>query len=173
MKIKCPKREEYNEFYHGYVSKVSESNVVHLLHDQLDKYVWYVKSIDHKALGHKYAEGKWTIAEVLGHMIDTERVFSYRILSIARGDVNILPGFDQDVFVSNGAFEHRTLASFLAEMTHLRRSNIEMIASFTDEILDRQGMANNVNFTVRALVFILAGHFQHHFDVLTERYFID
>jgi transposase len=111
----------------------------------------------------RYAPDKWTVKEVLGHINDTERIFSYRALRIARGDQTALPGFEQDDFVRNGAFGRRSIAE--------RNASIILFRSLSEEVWDRRGVASQREVTVRALAFITAGHQMHHRAILEERYF--
>ena len=118
----------------------------------------------------RYEPGKWSVKEVLGHMADAERVFSYRLLRIARGDATPLPGFDQDVFVLGGEYDRRPLAHLLADFEAARASTISLLEGIDREALERRGVSNGEPVTARALVFIIAGHVEHHLRVLGERY---
>jgi hypothetical protein len=117
-----------------------------------------------------YAEGKWTIREVVGHLIDGERVFGYRALCIARGETQNLPGFEQDDYLRTSPYNHIELEDLLSELRLVRLSNIAMFRNLDEEAWNRVGIANNSEVTVRALAFIMAGHLRHHMNVLRERY---
>jgi uncharacterized damage-inducible protein DinB len=119
----------------------------------------------------RYAPGKWTVKEVLGHITDTERIFAYRALRFARSDKTPLPGFEQDDYVKNGAFAGRTLADLTEEFAAVRSASIALYRSFNEEAWPRRGLANQKEMTVRALAFITAGHQIHHRVILEERYF--
>ncbi len=120
--------------------------------------------------GLTYAPGKWTIEEVAGHVADTERVFAYRILAIARGDTKELPGFEQDDYVRAGAFNARSLADLLDEFRTVRQGTIALLRGLPAEAWDRRGTANGFSVTVRGLAFVVAGHELHHAAILRERY---
>jgi uncharacterized damage-inducible protein DinB len=118
----------------------------------------------------RYAPGKWTVKEVLGHITDTERIFSYRALRIARGDQTPLPGFEQDDYVRSGAFGDRTLAGLAEEFGAVRTASVSLLRSFNEEAWSRRGVASQKEVTVRALGFMIAGHQIHHRIILEERY---
>lgn len=120
--------------------------------------------------GHRYAEGKWSVREVVGHVADTERIMTYRLLRIARGDETPLAGFDENAYQRNSGFESRTMASVVAELRAVRNATLALVRSLDDASLDRAGIANNHRTTTRALAWIAAGHFQHHADILKQRY---
>ena len=119
---------------------------------------------------HRYADGKWSIRELLGHIIDTERIFSYRTLRIARGDATPLPGFDQDPYVLASGAPQRTIASLAAELAAVRASTIALLESLPDEAWTRIGSASGHPVSARALAYITAGHAQHHLQILRSRY---
>jgi len=119
---------------------------------------------------YKYAEGKWTVKEVIGHMMDVERIFAYRALCIARGETNPLPGIDQDMYVSNGNFNKRQLFDLNYEYRLLRESNILLFGGFDKSVLQNKGTASGYEVTVLALMFMTVGHEKHHLNVLMERY---
>ncbi len=164
-----PKSNEYNEFYHGYISQVGDQEVFGFLERNVTEYVAYLKSQLDSRLSYRYALGKWTLAEVFGHISDVERVMAYRILRFSRNDKTEIPGFDQDHYIENGFFD-RSLQSFITEIEALRSANLEMIKNLRDEQLSHTGIAGGNLFTVRALIYILAGHMSHHLNVLKQRY---
>ncbi|MBW3628556.1 MAG: DinB family protein [Gemmatimonadetes bacterium] len=118
----------------------------------------------------RYGPGKWSIKEALGHMADTERVLAYRLLRVARGDETPLPGFDQDVFVRGATFDDRSLASLLTEFEAVRAATLALVDTLEPATHERRGLASDRPVSVRALVYIIAGHVQHHLRVLQERY---
>ena len=120
--------------------------------------------------GARYAPGKWSLTEVIGHVVDTERVLATRAMLFARGDAKPLPGFDQDALIEGAMFDDRPLASLVDEFEHLRRANVALFGSWGEEAQARRGVASGCAFTVRALVTIVAGHALHHLDVVRERY---
>jgi len=165
-----PDRSEYDAYYETYVSRVPDGAVLDTLRAQLESTGALLDGIPAAKHGHRYAEGKWSVREVVGHVLDTERVFTYRALRFARGDATPLPGMDQDEFMAGSNFEARTLADLTDEYRHLRRASIALFASFDDTILARGGVASDCSFTVRSLLYIVAGHERHHVGVLRECY---
>ncbi|HRI47737.1 MAG TPA: DinB family protein [Ignavibacteriaceae bacterium] len=170
-KLTKPFEEEYDNYYKTYINYLEdEINITLQLSNQRDILVDYLNSITEGDAEFAYTEGKWTIKEVLGHMIDTERVFSYRAMSIARGELKPLPGFDQDEFVVRGDFNLRSVENLLDEYVGLRNSNIALFNSFNEEQINRVGIASEKRVSVRALIFMLCGHELHHFKILREKY---
>ncbi|WP_421878242.1 DinB family protein [Marinoscillum sp.] len=170
MKISRPHPSEYGHFYRGYIDKVADQDVRQLLDKQLNTYQSMISHIDEEQMHYAYTDGKWTVAQVLGHINDTERIMAYRILRFSRRDKTELPGFDENEYVLNGDFKEVTKDSFLDEFLHLRKSNLVLIDRLSDEVLAFTGESNGMIFSVRALIHILAGHLKHHMDILVERY---
>lgn len=145
-------------------------------HDALEALVaqapWFnvLQGLPAATAGHRYAEGKWSVREVVGHITDTERIVSYRVLRIARGDTTPLPGFDENLYVSTGGFEQRALADIVAEWRAVRASTLLLLRSLTPEAAARSGMSNGHPTTARALAWVVAGHAAHHARLLRERY---
>lgn len=167
-----PAADEYAPFYAGYVARVTAD-----ADDALARLVWqlealpaFLDGIPEDLHGHRYAPGKWSIREVVGHLADAERIFAYRMLRVARGDRTPLPGFEEDDYVTEGRFETRTLASLTREWEAVRRATLELAASLDAETAARGGIANGAPVTARALAWILAGHTEHHRALLAERY---
>ena len=119
---------------------------------------------------HRYADGKWTVREVVGHLGDGERVFGYRIFCISRGETQPLPGFDENVYAARSGAAERPLAALVAELLALRDSNLALVRRLDEQAWDQRGVANNNPISTRALVYVLAGHTRHHLDILRERY---
>lgn len=165
-----PETTEYAEFYAGYVGLVPENDIVKVLDAQNDELRSLFSQIGEEKGTFAYAEGKWTVKQLLSHIIDGERVFSYRFLRISRGDATPLPGFDQDIFVEGTNAHARTLASLIDEFDHQRRSNILMIAAADEEQMSRTGTASDAAISARALAWIMAGHTRHHLNILKQRY---
>lgn len=165
-----PAAHEYDTYYANYISKVPPGDIIHTLGAELDAALAFYGAIPEAKHHYRYAEGKWSVAEVLGHIVDTERVFAYRALRFARNDTTPLPGMDQDDFMAGADFSRRTLPSLVDEFEHLRRANIAMAETFDDAIFDRAGEASGCPFTVRALLFIMAGHEIHHRGVVGQLY---
>ncbi|MGD9903482.1 MAG: DinB family protein [Vicinamibacterales bacterium] len=120
--------------------------------------------------GHRYADGKWTVREVVGHMADAERIFTYRLMRIARGDTTPLPGFDENAYQRVAGFEGRALGDIVAELRAIRQATLPLIRSLDAAALEREGTASDRRATVRGMVWVTAGHFQHHADILASRY---
>lgn len=129
-----------------------------------------VQSLSKEQLLHRYAPGKWSIKEVMVHIMDTERIFSYRALRFARQDKTELPGFDQDKYVFPAKADSRDINSIIAEYTSLRTATIEFFKSFDEEALQQKGIASGLEVSVRALGYIILGHEVHHQKIIRERY---
>lgn len=165
-----PDVSEYAPFYHGYISGVPEGDVlVHLRHGGRELLA-KLGAIPEERGGFRYADDKWTIREVVGHVIDAERIFTYRALRIARGDATPLPGFDENEYVRTAGSDNRTLASLVRELGAVRESTVPLFESLSDEVWIRRGVASGKEISVRALAYITAGHPMHHLRILRERY---
>ncbi len=167
--IPKPQPDEYPKFAEGYVSIVPTTNVLELLEESKNTvYNLFSNMREEKAM-YAYADGKWTLKQVLGHMIDTERTFAYRAFCFSRNNVE-LPGFDQDIYVNNTDFNSRTIQSLADEYKVTRESNLFLYRSFSEEQLLRRGIASNSPVTVRGLVYMTAGHEIYHLKLIRERY---
>lgn len=165
-----PAPDEYAPYYGTYISKVRDGDVVRTLKTQIVDTLAYLRAIPEARGGHRYAAGKWSIRDVVGHVCDAERVFVYRALRFARNDSTPLPGFDENAFVSASRFDDRTLASLIAEFEAVRAATVPFFdALFADE-WTRHGTASGKGMSVRALAWVIAGHELHHLDVLKTRY---
>lgn len=169
-KLTKPQPSDYNPFYQTYLDQVGDQDVIEILQTQRIHFEDMLNGLEEERLAYRYAPDKWTIAEVIGHMLDTERVFAYRLLCISRNEKTPLPGFDQDLFIVNGHFNHRSKLSFLNEFKGQRQANLELIGALTEKQLSHQGTASGWNVSCKALVFLLAGHFSHHLSILKTRY---
>jgi uncharacterized damage-inducible protein DinB len=167
--IKRPKPDEYISFYDTYVSKVPDGDVLELLVQLKESSFNLFNNLSVEKANYAYAEGKWTIKQALGHIIDTERTMAYRLLCFSRNSIE-LPGFDQNVYVDNASFNSRTIQSLASEFRATRESNLYLIRSLSDEQLDKQGIASGNPLSVRALVYIIAGHELHHLGIIKEKY---
>ena len=167
--MKRPQPEEYNAFYQTYIDKIGD-DVLSELKDQIESLGTFLKSIPQDKVNYAYAEGKWTVKEVLGHIIDTERIMTYRLLRFARNDASPLPGFEENDYIQNSHYATQDFSSLIEEMLALRKANMYLFNSLSEQELERRGSANNSALSVRALLFILAGHMKHHVGVLRERY---
>jgi uncharacterized damage-inducible protein DinB len=168
--MKRPETAEYKDDYEDYVSLVEENDIVSAMRKQLSEVENLFASISEEKGESAYADGKWTIKQLLGHLINGERVFSYRALRIARGDETPLPGFDQDLLTDNGNFNSISLADLLKEFSHLSRANIIFFQNLTDEAWERTGTVNDTPASVRAIAYNMAGHVRHHLDSLRAHY---
>ena len=169
--IQRPQTGEYNEFYAGYIQRVpTGSDLFALMSSQPDALRALLQNITDEQASVRPAPAEWSVKEVLGHIADSERVFAYRMLRIARGDQTALPGFDQNEFVSGTDFNRRSVADLLDEFEFQRRANVLLAASLTDEEIDRRGTASSNPISVRALLYILAGHVIHHIESLKTDY---
>jgi hypothetical protein len=168
--IPRPDASEYASNYAGYVSKVPNGNLIEILEDQRQETQDLLAGLTGGRAMHRYAPGKWSIKEVVGHVMDAERVFSYRALRFARGDQTPLPGFDENVYAPAGQFDLRPLPDLAAELSAVRLASIALFAGLDAEAFARRGMASNQDVSVRALAYIIAGHERHHVGILRERY---
>lgn len=167
--ITKPQPEEYNPYYVTYISKVPDGDLLELLQKLKESsYALFSKLSDEQA-NYAYAEGKWTIKQALGHMIDTERVFAYRAFCFSR-EYGELPGFDQEIYINNGNYNDRSIQDLAEEFRATRESNLYLFRSLTEEQLNRKGIASGNPATVRALVYMVAGHELHHLGIIKERY---
>ncbi|HEY4130078.1 MAG TPA: DinB family protein [Gemmatimonadaceae bacterium] len=168
--IARPLADEHSEYFGKYVQRVPKGDVVSLLREQLMDTVALLRNVSAEKADYAYAPGKWTIKDVVGHLADTERVMSYRALAIARGDQTPLPSFDENAYVANANFGSRTLGDLLEEFQVVRASTIHLIKHLDEQTLMQRGTASNNPLTVRALIYIIAGHERHHVALFRERY---
>jgi len=157
-------------FYKNYVKQIEESDLLQALRISGHRCLELVHSMPEDKADYRYAEGKWTIREVLCHMIDAERIFAYRALRFARNDKTPLAGFEENDYAQQANASGRSIQKIAAEMAHLRSSTIDLFEGFTPEMLIRKGTANTNELSVVVLGFIVAGHETHHCNVLRERY---
>jgi hypothetical protein len=165
-----PDKNDYAPFYEGYINELEGDDGISILVEQSTTTQELLNSFSEVKGNYAYAEGKWTVKQVIGHLIDTERVFAYRALCIARGEKQSLPGYNHDEYVISGNFNKRELFELNYEFRLLRESNILLFKSFDEFMLNQRGTANKHEITVRALLFIIAGHEKHHINILKERY---
>ena len=158
------------EFYQNYISKAPDENVVKAIEKNARNFRKLLKKIPKKKIDYAYAEGKWTIRELVQHVIDAERVFSYRATSIARKDATPLPSFDENVWAANSQASNRSWKDLMKEFQSLREANEALFSSFSEEQLRSIGTASNKQVNVLALGYILAGHVEHHIGIIKERY---
>jgi hypothetical protein len=165
-----PSSSEYAPFYAGYVAGVPDGDLIALLEEQGQETLALLGAISEEQSNYRYAPGKWTVREVLGHIMDGERVFSYRALTFARGDAGPLPSFDENAWAAASNAGRRTMKDLLGEYRAVRAATVALFRSFGEEELARSGVASKNPVTVRALAYIVAGHERHHLKILRERY---
>lgn len=170
MKKQRPAPNEYVSAFERYISRVPETDVLPALEKQPAEIRTALSAVTGERERFRYAPGKWSIREVVGHVIDTERVLGYRAVCIARGETAPLPGYDENTYAANAGHDRRPLASLLAEYEALRRSHVLMLGDLDDAAWLRVGTANGHPVSVRALAFVLVGHVRHHLAVLAEHY---
>lgn len=165
-----PNESEYAPYYQGYIDQVSESEILPVLRSQMDEMDVLLGQVTAEQETYRYAEGKWSVREIVGHLIDGERVFGYRLFCIARGEKQSLPGFDQDEYMLTATYHQIELEDLLSELRLIRLGNLAMLRTLDEAAWSRIGTANENQISVRALAFIMAGHLRHHMNVLRERY---
>jgi hypothetical protein len=165
-----PDTTEYAPFFHNYISSVPEGDVLTLLRESGRKIVDTLAAVPESRGGFRYGEGKWSIREVVGHLSDAERVFSYRAMRIARGDATPLPPFDENTYVPNSGAEARTLANLITEFAVTRESTALLLESLPADAWVRRGIVSEREISVRAIAYVLVGHPMHHLRILRERY---
>lgn len=162
--------DEFNQYYLPYIQLAANQDIVLGLKENVISVVDFYQNIPSEKLEHAYAEGKWTPKDILLHIIDTERVFVYRAMRIARQDKTEMVGFEQDDYVDAGKANNRTINSLIEEYKTVRNATIALFDSFSDEELKSIGKANGSTVSVRALGFIITGHENHHNNVIREHY---
>lgn len=166
-----PATTDFASFYAGYVGLVEDTDdIVSVIETQSSETQKMLSTLDEVRANSRYAEGKWSIKEVLGHVADTERIMGYRALAIARGETQSLPGFDENEYVRNASFDDWKLGDLAEHYALVRRANIVLFRNFPKEAWERRGVSNGNPVTVNALAWIIAGHERHHVKVLRERY---
>ena len=170
MTLGQPLESEYAPDYQGYISQVTEQEILPVLRSQTDALDVLLGRVTPERETYRYAEGKWSIREMIGHLIDGERVFGYRAFCIARGEQQNLPGFEQNDYIATAPYDRIDLEDLLSEFRLVRLSNIAMFRTLDQEAWMRIGTANANQVSVRALAFIMAGHVRHHMEILRERY---
>ena len=164
-----PDSSEYAEFYKNYISRVPDGPVLEFMNRQIGDYRQSLRGMSEEAAGAAPAPGKWSVKQVLGHLCDTERVMAYRALRFARGDQKELHGFEQDDYVREAHSNSRSVEDLMAELEGIRKATVALFSSLPPEAECRAGVANGNPVTVRALAYIVAGHAQHHYELLKAR----
>ncbi|MCB0704375.1 MAG: DinB family protein [Saprospiraceae bacterium] len=168
-----PTASESASFYHAYIANVPGDDPIAQLKQASRETVTSFQEIPNPKWDFRYAPGKWTVKELVLHMIDAERIFAYRALRFGRNDMTPLPGFDQDIFVPNSGANTRSPESLIKEYQHVRDTSIQLFKHLPNEAWDRVGIASDNPVSVRAIAFIIAGHELHHLRILKERYLQD
>jgi hypothetical protein len=167
-----PDASEYAPFYHGYVEAVPEGDIVDLLRSGGEDLVEAIGRIPEDRGGFRYGPEKWSIREVLGHLIDAERIFAYRALRVGRGDHTPLASFDENEYVRTAGSDARTIADLVRELRAVRETTVMLFESLPDDAWGLRGVASGKDVSLRALAYITAGHARHHLRILRERYAI-
>lgn len=170
MPIAPPTSNEFAPYYVRYISLVTGSDILHALEQQIEQTRAMLSSVGEERASYRYAPDKWSIKQMIGHLVDSERIFAYRALRIARNDKTPIEGFEQDDYVRNGPFEHCTLADLVDEYATVRKATIQLFRALDETAWDRKGVANKSDVTVRAIAYIIVGHELHHRRILEEKY---
>ena len=157
-------------FYQGYVQTLGDGELVPLLLKTGDEFISFCRDLSESQGDYRYAENKWSVKEVIQHVIDAERIFAYRALRFARNDSTELSGFDQNEYVPLSDAGGRAIHSLMTEFTNVRASSVDLFTSLNDEARQRSGVASGVEMSAEALGYIMAGHSKHHLNILYERY---
>jgi hypothetical protein len=165
-----PEASEYAPYYERYVSLVPNADLVETLERQGAETLALLRGLTEEQGAHRYEPGKWSVKQLVGHLSDGERIFSYRALAFARGDAQALPGMEQDEWMAGVDFDARTLSSLIEEFEAVRAATLHLLRHLSPEAWARRGTASGNEVSVRALAYIIAGHEAHHVRVLRERY---
>ncbi len=164
-----PQASEYSSAFENYIRRVPEGDIVALLDKQIDETLALLRPLSEREASSRRRPTEWNVKEVIGHLCDSERLMSCRALRFARGDAQPLPGWEQDDYVREANSSERTLDDLAQEFEHLRRANVALFRTFTAEAFARRGVANGKEVSVRALLYIIAGHERHHLEQLRQR----
>ena len=165
------KIQTISPYHQHYISLVNSTDVIKAIVNTGNDFHAYINSLNELQGNYSYEKGKWSVKEITGHIADAERVFAYRALRFARNDKTPLPSFEQDDYVKAANFNYRTLSDLAEELNLIRASNIALFKTFSEEELSRTGIASGNNYSVRDLIYIIAGHQKHHLNILKEKYF--
>ena len=165
-----PDPSEYSPYFQRYVDLVPEGDILAAMQAQAGATAGLLRGLDEERSNYRYAPGKWTIKQVVGHMGDSERIFAYRALSISRGETNPLPGFDEDSYVRGADFDSWPFADLVDSLAIIRRANVLMFRHLSEDAWDRRGVASDNPTSVRGLAYAILGHERHHVGVLRSKY---
>lgn len=168
--VSRPGEGELAEFHRGYLAAIPDATDAVALLERQRPIIDALAALPPESAAHRYADGKWSVREVIGHLSDAERVFAYRLLRIARGDETPLPGFDEQKYVPTSGAEARDVRDLAAELAAIRTSTLMLIRSLPEPALLARGVVNGWPVSARGVAFVVAGHFQHHVAILRERY---
>lgn len=163
-------KQEYSSFNATYINALEEVSLIEGLENGLNQMVSFISAIPDEKLEYRYADNKWTIKDIVLHLIDSERIFAYRALRIGRGDTTPLAGFEENDYVPNAVANSRTSENLLEEFQLVRKSTLCLFNNFSDERLLYLGTASNNVISVRAIGFVISGHQNHHLRIIQERY---
>ena len=172
MYMTKPATDEYAPFYQGYVDQIEEGDILEILSRQIDAASALLDSFNERG-DHAYAPGKWTVKQLIQHVIDAERVFQYRILRITRGDKTALAGFDENDYAAAADVTSRSVEGLIGELVTVRSSTYALVLNISEAQAIQRGEASGAEVSVRALCYITAGHLEHHLRILRERYMQD
>jgi uncharacterized damage-inducible protein DinB len=170
MRIARPSPDEYPAGYEAYVAGLAGDDALPHLAAQTAEVERRLASLPDARALHRYAPGKWSVKQLLGHLVDSDRIFAYRALRFARADETPLSNFDEDLYAQTGAFDARSAADLVGEFRVVRAATVALFAGLPEEALRRKGVARGNAVSVRALAWVTAGHARHHLEVLRERY---
>jgi uncharacterized damage-inducible protein DinB len=165
-----PVSDEYADYYGKYVDLVSAGSIVETLEQQMKETQRLLSALTDEQASYRYAPDKWSIKQLIGHLIDGEHIFAYRALRFARGDRTPLPGFEQDDYVTNGDFDDVSIEELVRALANIRAASVDFFGQLSEEAWDRRGIANDSEVSVRAIAWIIAGHELHHRRVIETRY---
>lgn len=165
-----PIAADYPEYFGKYINQVAEDDLTEAFKNQFPKIEYFLSGIDEEKAKYSYAPGKWTLKELLQHLIDCERIFNYRALCFSRKETVSLPAFEEDLYAENSNANNRSWISLSNELINVRRSTVDLFNSFSDEMMQQAGIANNKSISVNSIGFIIIGHISHHIKVVEEKY---
>lgn len=171
MNSYIPKEGDYNSYYHRYIHHLGP-DILQTLVDQKQTFADLLVKCKTAGRDHRYGPDKWSVLESMAHIVDTERIMAFRALCIARGEKTNLPGFDQDAYINDNDFSHLTLELVFEDFTNVRNATISLAQGFTPSQMKARGTASNSPVTTNALLYIIAGHYDHHVNIFENRYFI-
>ncbi|MCB0284213.1 MAG: DinB family protein [Calditrichaeota bacterium] len=165
-----PAKKEYAAYYQGYIDAVPNGDLLVIMEKQNTQLCEFFAHVNEEKANYRYAEGKWTLKEVLGHVVDVELIFLNRALRISRGDKQNIPGFEQEDYVANSNFSNLTLDEIVEQFYLIRKSSVAIFKSLSEKMWGLSGVANNQKVTVRAIAYIMAGHVIHHMKIIAGKY---